>query len=363
MKPPALSIPLLVLAILVAGFLIYVWKIASPGRLTVVTWAGNYGQAQASAQITPYARLSRASVRIAQYDGGIKEIADQVAKKRYDWDVIDMELPDAAAACDKGLLEKLDPADLTPAPDGTPAAKDFFKVAIGPCWVGNVAYSRLIAFNPRFYRNDPPKNLNDFFDVTAYPGPRALPGGSAKYLIELALLADGVPPKAVYDVLSTPAGLMRAWRKLDSIKPAIIFSDRPAEMLAKGHAVFALVLNGDLFEAESTPVPLSPIWDGQLIGYDVLAIPRGNPKRALAMNYIRYATATKPLAELAGWLPYGPARKSARAGIGKNPALDKLLTPFQPTTGARMERALVVDEEWWRRHGAETDRQWQGWKR
>jgi spermidine/putrescine-binding protein len=84
-------------------------------KLTVATWAGQYGHAQASALLLPFANRSGIDVRLAIYDGGTAELARQVATKQYAWDVVDLELPDAVAACRQGLLEPIDAATL---PDG-----------------------------------------------------------------------------------------------------------------------------------------------------------------------------------------------------------------------------------------------------
>ncbi len=61
---------------------------------------------------------------------------------------MDFELPDAIAACRLGLLERIDAAALPPGADGAPAARDFVKNAVGPCWVGSVVYSQVIAYAP-----------------------------------------------------------------------------------------------------------------------------------------------------------------------------------------------------------------------
>lgn len=351
------------LPILTAGFLFYAWKSTPTAKLTVVSWPGTYGQAQGSAQMTAFAQVSGVYVRIAQYEGGTKEIATQVAQRQYDWDVVDMELPDAVAACRAGLLERLDIA-LPSAPDGTPAAADFHPGAIGPCWVASIVYSHLIGFDAARFRLDPPKTLADVFDPVKYPGKRAIAAASGKYTLEMALLADGVAPGDVYETLSSPAGVMRALRKLDSIKADILWlkpGEGAATALSEGRAAFALVLNNDIFEARGESRPLGGVWDGQLLGFDVFAIPRGDPRRALALDYIRFATSTKALGDLARWLPYGPARKSANAGIGKNPALDEMLTPYHPTAAGRLHNALTVDDAWWRLHGEDVDMLWQAW--
>jgi putative spermidine/putrescine transport system substrate-binding protein len=354
-----LSVPI----VLIAGFFFTVWKSSREPSLTVVTWTGTYGHAQKSAQMMPFARASGVNVRIAEYDGGTAEIAMAVAEKTYAWDVIDMELPDAVTACREGLLERIDLGRLPSAPDGTPAARDFLPGALGPCWVASIAYSRIVAFDPKRFDGAAPATLADFFDTKKFPGPRAI-SGSAKYNLEMALLADGVPAKQVYAVLSTPDGIARALRKFDSIRESIVWlgeGDTPAKALADGRAVFAVMLNGDLFDAQIGGRDLGVIWDGQPVEFDVFVVPRGNPRKEMAFDYIRYATGTERLGALASWVPYGPARKSARALVGSNPDLKVAMAPFQPTTGARFASAFPINDEWWRSHGADAETLWRAW--
>jgi putative spermidine/putrescine transport system substrate-binding protein len=363
MKRHYLALLLAILAIWAAGFLLYVWKSAGGRPLTVATWAGAYGHAQISAQISPFARMSGADVRIAIYDGGTHDIARQESAKSYDWDVIDMELPDAVAACRAGLLERVDAARLPPSPMGTPAQRDFLPGAIGPCWVADAVYSRLIAFDRRRFGSMPPKTLADVFDLKKFPGPRAL-SHSAKYNLEMALLADGVKPAEVYAVLATPAGLARALAKLETIRTALVWpepGETPAKLLTNGRAAFAAVLNGELLDAMQSETPFGTIWDGQLYEFDVLAVPRGNPRRNQAFDFLRYATNAPALGRLASWVPYGPARLSARRLVGPNPDLKMALTPFQPPTGNRLATALAVDDDWWQRHGTAAEAAWQAW--
>ena len=66
--------------------------------LTVVSWGDVYGRAQTIALFHPYADKSHVDVNIGNYGGGLKEIEAQVASGNIQWDVVDMELEDAAAA-------------------------------------------------------------------------------------------------------------------------------------------------------------------------------------------------------------------------------------------------------------------------
>src|SRR5258708_28325533 len=89
--------------------------------LTVTTWPGVYGRAQAVAMLHPYGEEKHVIVRIAQYDGGLKHLRQEVTTHNYDWDVIDFELDDAVAACRAGLLEPIDAESLPPGANRAPA--------------------------------------------------------------------------------------------------------------------------------------------------------------------------------------------------------------------------------------------------
>ena len=94
----------LTLAAIVALVVTFYWLTRPLPVLTVATWSGPYGRAQASALFRPYGEERRIDVRIALYDGGLGELRQMVSTHRYDWDVIDLELPDAIAACRPRLL-------------------------------------------------------------------------------------------------------------------------------------------------------------------------------------------------------------------------------------------------------------------
>lgn len=356
--PIALTCTVLILVTATAFFTVR----NRPAReLTVASWAGPYGHAQMSAQITPFARRSGADVRIALYDGGTEELAQMVKSGQYKWDVIDMELPDAVAACRAGLLEPMAKQPTTPS--GRPAHADFAPGALGKCWVGEVIYSRVIGYQPGHFTTTP-RTLADFFDTTRYPGPRAL-ADSPKDTMEMALLADGVAARDVYAQLATPAGRARAFHKLGNLKGSLVFAasgETPLQMLQSKRAVFATLLNGDADTAARNGSDIGVVWDGQIYGFDVLVIPRGTPKAKLAADYIRYAAGTEALTTLAAWLPYGPARQSAMGHVGLNPDTKESLAPYRPTVAGRMDHALPRNEAWWAEHGTEMVAAWQAWR-
>jgi putative spermidine/putrescine transport system substrate-binding protein len=346
-----LSLALLLIALI--GLLYFQTRPAPV--LTVMTWPGAYGRAQASAQMRPYGAEKNVDVRPALWDGDLADIAAMVAKRRFKADVIDLELPIAVQACKQELLEKIDPAILPPGADGIPAARDFVPGAIGPCWVGGMVYSQVMVFSPKLKRA--PESLADFFDTKKFPGKRALSRAAPKFNLEMALLADGVAPGDVYNTLATPEGLDRAFAKLTALHPIWAHDSVGAlGWLKNGQAVMATALNGDVrAQKDFTP---GTIWDHQLYELDVLGIPAGDPNKKAALDYIAYATASAPLAGVASWVAYGPARHSSLALVKNNPETGAAMLPLLPTAPQNFRHAFAIDDDWWLAHDAVITPRW-----
>jgi putative spermidine/putrescine transport system substrate-binding protein len=286
-----------------------------------------------------------------------------VGTHNYDWDVVDFELADAMQACSEGLLAPIDAASLPAGADGASPRDDFFKNALGPCWIGSVVFAQVIAFAPNRFRF-PPANARDFFDLDRFPGPRAIHRASAKFNVELALLADGVKPQDVYPTLSTPAGVERALAKLSTIRRAIVWwtrPDEPLQLLADGSASMVTALNGNVFDAQTHGLPVGVIWDDALYELDVFGIPKGDPRTDRGVDFIRFATGAAPLARVASWVPFGPARRSAQALVGRNPVLGIAMGDMLPTSPQNAQTAFAIDDAWWQAHGRQIAAMWRRW--
>jgi putative spermidine/putrescine transport system substrate-binding protein len=352
------SLLLVIAGVLIAAIAGLYWFSRPLPVLTVSTWAGPYGRAQISAQIHPYGAEKSVNVRVAQSDGALAKLEKAVTSRTFEGDVIDLELPRAVEACEKGLLEKIDAGSLPPGADGMPATADFIPGAIGPCWVGSVVYAQVIAYSSRLDRA--PATLADFFDTRRYPGRRAMSRASPKYNLEMALLADGVAPGEVYRTLETPEGLDRAYNKLAALRPIWAHDSIGAlRWLANGQAVMATALNGDIFNIRKEFAP-GIIWDHQLYEFNVFVIPFGNPNKRRALDFISYATGSAPLAGVARWVPYGPARRSSLALVKDNPDLKIPMRPWLPTAPENFRNAFAVNDAWWRRHEADLTARWRG---
>ncbi|MDL0430437.1 ABC transporter substrate-binding protein [Marinobacter sp. TBZ242] len=321
-----------------------------PAVLTVATWGGAYEDSQRRAYFEPFTEATGIEIETVHYDGGIEVLREQLESGDSEWDVIDMIQSDASAACMEGLLEPIDPDILTPAPDGTPAQEDFMEGAIHRCFITQIVFSTVIAFDDRAFPGVKPDSVEDFFNLEAFPGKRAL-RKSPVGLLEWALLSLSVPREQLYDLLSTRRGLDLASQRLDDIRDAIIWwtsGDEPVELLTSGEAAMATGYNGRFFHARAMEgAPISVIWDGQLIGFNSWSILRGTDQADLSEDFIAFATRAENMAAQANLISYGPARKSAQRRVGLHTDAGVPMRPYMPTAPSHMGTAVVRDHHWY----------------
>jgi putative spermidine/putrescine transport system substrate-binding protein len=298
----------------------------------------------------PFAEKTGITVNSVDYNGGIAQIRAQVESGNVSWDVVDVETQDIMAACDEGLLETVDAASIPAGADGVAAKDDFIENAIHECGVGNIVWSNIMAFDTTRFPDEKPSTVQDFFDVKKFPGMRGIlrrPNG----VIEFAIMADGVAPKDVYEVLSTKEGIDRAFAKLDSIKGSVIFFDTYAQgpqLLADGEAAMITSANGRIFNAiVKEKKPFEIIWDHQIYNMDYYVVPKGSKNKENAMKFVMFATGSQPLADQTKYISYGPVRKSSEALITTYMDTDIQMAPHMPTAKKNFENALANDPEWW----------------
>lgn len=328
--------------LLMASAVLAASMVQARDELNVVSWDGAYVKSQILGFVRSYEAATGTRVNVIQYSGGIDEIRRQVRAWNVSWDVVDLELFDAIRACKEGLLEPMDARQLPPAPDGTPAQEDFLEGTLLPCGVGNVVGSTVVSYH-REQVERRPESIADFFDLRQFPGARGLrrtPQGN----LEWALVADGVPREQVYDVLSTPEGLDRAFAMLNRIKPLIIWwatGEEAIRLLETKQVVMSAVYSGRIPDAVERGEPLEILWDHQIWFHDVWGIPKHGRNTALARDFVRHATSTDSLARQANLIPYGPVRASSMERV------DPDIRPLLPTAERNLATAIELDAQWW----------------
>ena len=322
-------------------------------KMTVVSFGGAYGATQKKHMIDPFVKQTGIKILFEDYSGGIAEIKAQVESNNVKWDVVDIEYIDVERACSEGYLEVLSKQTLAKGDNGVNAQDDFIANAIHECAIGNIVWSTIFAHRATLKNH--PTSIADVFDLSKIPGKRAF-RKRPQVNLEWALLADGVDKKNVYQVLSTPEGVKRAFKKLDTIKQNIIWFDswsQAPQLLNDGGAVIVQSANGRIFDAINKEKKDFIInWDGQIYDLDGWAIVKGSKNQKLAWDFIKFATKTKPLAGMQD-VAYGPTRKSSNKYIANS------VKPNLPTS--HLDQGIKANAEFWADNGGELNEIFTAW--
>lgn len=313
--------------------------VASPAlgqELTIVSWGGALQEAQTKAFIEPFAKDKSVSVTQDSWSGELAKLRAMVDGQSVVWDVIDMDPVTAATACESGLLERIGDEEAFRNAGLVPGG-------VSDCAVATSIYATVLAYDKKAF-STPPKSTIDIFDLKKFPGKRAV-RKSPVDVLEIALLADGVPAADVYQTLSTPEGIDRAFKKLDTIKSEIIWWDagaQPAQMLKSGEVKLALAWNGRIADANAKEkADLGIAWADQLRGFDMWTIPVGAKNANLAREFISFSVKPETNAEISKYIAYGP---SVEAANDKVPAQTAANLPSAPENSAG---ALAQDGSFW----------------
>ena len=329
---------------------------AATERLTVVSWGGVYTRSQILGFVRDFEDSSGIDINMIDYTGGIDEIRSQVRAYNIKWDAVDLELFDAIRACEEGLLVEIDPASLPPAPDGTPAVDDFLDGALMDCGIGNIAFATVIAFDRERFEQGP-ETIEDFFDTRKFPGHRGLRRTPMTNL-EWALIADGVDPSRVYDVLDTDQGVDRAFAMLDRIKSQIEWwelGEEAVRLLETDAVTMTSAYNGRIYSAAERGEPFEIVWDHHARFMDVWSIPKHAKNLEAALAFVRFATSTRSLANQAMEIPYGPLRKSSLNLL--SPEIQKNL----PTAAENVESGFSTNAQWWGENLTALEKRFERW--
>lgn len=344
-------------ALLVAGVLLVTFVarvplgVSAERQLTVVSFGGAYQAAQRKAFVEPFAKATGVKVIEDEWHGEMAKLRAMVQSGNVTWDVLAISDGQLPLACDEGLVERLDVTLF--------GGKDNFLPGwTHPCGMGTTIASILVGYNAAKFPKGEPKTLADFWDVKKFPGPRAMKKWP-KHNLEFALLADGVPPGEVYKVLGTEAGVTRALKKLDQLKPHVkVWFDtwaQPGQLLADGEVSMSTGTNGRLAVAAESHPTIKLIWDRQGLGGDLWAIVKGAKNKELAIKFIQFASDPKVAAEFPKYIQYAPPIAGA---LERMPAD---LAAKMPTAPQNMKTSWVIDSRFWGDHLDDYEIRFQAW--
>lgn len=318
--------------------------------LTVVSWGGNFQDAQRKIFFEPFAAESGKPVLDESWEGGYGVLQAKVKAGVPNWDVVEVEAEELALGCADGIYEKLDWEKLG-------GKEAYLPAAVSECGIGNIVWSTGLSYDGEKLVEGP-KTWADFWDTTKFPGKRGLRKGP-KYALEFALMADGVPADQVYEVLSGEGGVDRAFKKLDELKADIIWWDagaQPLQLLSSGQVVMTSAYNGRISGINrSEGKKFGFVFPGSVYAIDSWVILKDSPNKEAAMDFIAYSSKAENQAKLPEFIAYG------LPNLGATTLVPEQFQKELPTTEENLQGAVALDVDFWTDNSEELTQRFNAW--
>ena len=299
--------------------------------------------------VRPFIEATAIAVQTDVWEGGIDTLRTQAKSPDNAWDLVMVDGDELATGCAEGLFERLDWSAI--------GGKDHYLAqAVSDCGVGAGTASLVLAWDRDKFPATP--GWADFWDVAKYPGKRGLHEG-VRGNLEFALIADGVSPGDVYKVLATSEGVDRAFRRLDQLKPYIVWwhdDGEAARILASGDVLMTSASAPAIAAANRTDHRNFGVqWTASL--YEVLSwvILKGSLNLRAATQFLYFAGTPAIEARMVGLSGEGGLAKGANDGLPAE------LAQISPTTPANLNAAVRVDAGFWHDNLVKLRQRFESW--
>jgi putative spermidine/putrescine transport system substrate-binding protein len=319
-------------------------RAAGKNELVFVGFGGSYQDGQTKALFEPFEKET--GIKVVQTTGvDLAKLRAQVQSKNVEWDLI--SIPDRLryTAVKDGLLSPLNYRTIN--------AKDIIPALVSEYAVGCVTIPMLLTYSTKAYpAGKAPQTWMDFWDPKKFPGPRGM-YNAPTYILEFALIADGVPKDKLY-----PLDVQRALKSLDRIKGDVKVwwsqFPQPGVLLKSGEITMTPWTRSISFIVEGEPLGIS--YDGAALTYEAWVVPKGSPNSENAMKFINWALQPKPQAELTKYIAFGPTNAKATQFV------DPKLRPLLSSDPENVKKGFLLSGDWWGPNLDKVNEQWNEWR-
>lgn len=254
------------------------------------------------------------------------------------WDLILTGCGQVAVGDMEGLWEPLDLSayDLSGIPES----------AIRPNYVTSHYFSTILGHQKDKYGDNPPKSWADFWDVEKFPGRRSM-SANVQQMLEIALLADGVEPDAIY-----PLDVDRAIESVKKIAPHITVwwksGAQATQLLMDEEVDMMAVFTSRVVAAAAGGAPVTFTYNQGILAESCLAIPKGARNKEAALKVIGAALSPQVQANIPLHIDYqGPVNQKA---FEMTTYSDEILARTN-SSPENVKLQVIENAAWWAEHG------------
>lgn len=308
---------------------------ANAESITVAGYGGNLQDALMATLWKPSAEKAGLTLRTESHDGQ-PSVRLQVQSGKPSWDVIHIGANDCAALSEQGMFEPLDYSVVNA--DGVPDR------ARGKDWIATNSYSVVMGWRTDKFKEGP-KTWQEFWDTKKFPGRRAL-SVAPDEMLEVALLADGVPREQLY-----PLDIERGLASLEKIKPQVAVwwtsGAQSSQLIKDGEVDLIAIWSSRVDSVVKDNAPVAYTYEDGLLGYGCMAILKGSKHVAAAQKLIANTVSADIQARIPSMMGYyGPTNNQAfDKGNFSAEVLDQ--SNMSPANRAKQ---TMMDPRWWGQH-------------
>ncbi len=299
--------------------------------------------------VAPFTQATGIRVDTGVWPGGVAALPQPAKGSEIAWDLVMVNGEELAAGCGGGLFEKLDWTQIG-------GREHYMPMALSDCGVGGLLSNTVLAWDRDKLPGSP--TWADFWDVTKFPAKRGLRKG-VRGNLEIALLADGVARADVYKVLSTNEGVDRAFRKLDQLRPYIVWWDSPEDascILGSGDVLMTSAPSAAVVNAgRAAHRDFAIQWSDSLVDVLSWAIAKGSPNLHDAMQFLYFSGTSAIEARLVAEASEGGLAKGANEGMAAE------LAAISPTSAGNLQNTLRLDGAFWQANLAKLRPRFDNW--
>jgi putative spermidine/putrescine transport system substrate-binding protein len=317
---------------------------AADDRVVFANYGGSWEQAMKRAWFEPFTKETGIQI-IGASGNNLGRLQAMVEAQRTEWDLVEGTPELARLGIEKGLLEPLDfkVIDRSQAID----RPEFFTAYSLP----EVTFGRVLIFNRKL--GSIPRDWSALFEVKKFPGKRTLWNRAESGVLEIALLADGVPADKLY-----PLDVTRALKKLSEIRDHILWFEtvtQSEQYMRDGQAVMGLLADGRAQNVIAAGADVEIVPEATLMTWSVFVVPKGAPNKDAAMKFLAHIFTVKAQVAIATEYNYGPVIPKALEQL----PVDRLKVISGGPTSAG--KAVYLNADWWGANLQSTTEKFQQW--
>jgi putative spermidine/putrescine transport system substrate-binding protein len=314
-------------------------------QLVIPSWGGGYAETINEAFYKPFTEETGIPIIIGPQPD-LAKLKAMIRTGEVEWDVIDLITAWIVEGENEGLWEPID-LNIVDRSNVVPKANRE-KTQGFYVFGGGIIYDESRHGRPEQH----PKSWAEYWDVDGFPGRRGLRADRAAEMLELALIADGVPPRELY-----PLDVERSFTSLDRIKPHINHwisaTPQTIALVERNEVDFSYSYNSRVFASRKAGNPIEMVFNNLLMDVGYAAVVAKSKNKEAGMKLLNYYLN-----------PRAQARWANLYGLdGTNRESERYVTEEVKKRRINFDdpNNFWADIEYWGKHNTELEKRYKEW--